>query len=134
MAVSISGGCTRTRAKTSVAETRTLLIRGFEVNCLIGVHLHEQRRVQRVIVDVELEVKPTRHDDDFRKVVSYEDVVDAIRKLTNDGHMHLVETLAERIASHCLGIDDAIAVSVTVLKPDVLPGSAALGVRIHRNR
>ena len=117
-----------------MAESRTLLVRGLELECLIGVHQHERSSVQRVLVDVELEVKPVRHGDDFNCVVSYEDVVTLVRRLADDGHIHLVETLAERVAACCLKFDSAVKVSVTILKPDVLPGAAALGVRVQQTR
>ncbi len=117
-----------------MADSRTLLVRGLELECLIGVHQHERRTAQRVLIDIELQVKPVRHDDDLRRIISYEDVVDAVRRLTADGHVQLVETLADRVASCCLEFDGALGVEVTVIKPDVLPGAAALGVRVEQAR
>ena len=116
----------------SVAESRTLLVRGLELECLIGVHQHERGSVQRILVDIELDVNPVRHDDDLGRVVSYEDVVAAVRRLADGGHIQLVETLADRVAARCLSFDGAVGVSVTILKPDVLPGTAALGVRVQQ--
>jgi dihydroneopterin aldolase len=46
----------------------------------------------------------------------------------------LVETLADRVATCCLGFDGVVSVHVTVLKPDVLPDVAALGVRVRQTR
>ena len=127
-------GFTLRQTSRSVADSRTLLVQGLEVECLIGVHRHERSSVQRVLVDVELEVEPNRHGDDLRRVVSYEDVVVAVRRLAADGHIQLVETLADRVATCCLGFDGAVSVNVTVLKPDVLPDAAALGVRVRQTR
>ncbi len=115
-----------------VAEARTLLVRGLELDCLIGVHPHERNRRQRVRIDVELQVRPIRHHDDPDRILSYEDVVAAVRRLAAGGHVRLVETLADRVAACCLDFEDVLGVEVTVIKPDVLPGSAALGVRVRR--
>ncbi len=125
-------GFTPLRTNRFVVESRTLLVKGLELECLIGVHQHERSSVQRVLVDVELEVKPIRHGDDLNCVVSYEDVVAVVRRLADGGHIQLVETLAERVAACCLKFDGAVRVSVTILKPDVLPGAAALGVRVQQ--
>ncbi len=117
-----------------MADSRTLLVRGLALECLIGVHAHELDRVQRVLVDVELEVEPTRHNDDVGQVISYVDVVNRIRGLAANGHLHLVETFAEQVADRCLAFDGALSVKVTVLKPDVLSGAATVGVELRRNR
>jgi dihydroneopterin aldolase len=54
--------------------------------------------------------------------------------MLDDGHINLVETLAERVAEICLVPDDARDVRVRVEKLDIVPDAAAVGVEIHRKR
>lgn len=113
---------------------RRVFVRNLEVECLIGVHAHEKRRRQRVLVGVDLEVEGGDPGDDIARVVSYDDLADGIREIAGGEHMHLVETLAGRIADWCLGLPTARSVRVTVEKPDILPGRGTVGALVERVR
>lgn len=48
---------------------------------------------------------------------------------------HLIETLADRIASHCLSLSERVHwVEVTVKKPSVLSGDGMVSVTIRREK
>lgn len=48
---------------------------------------------------------------------------------------HLIETLADRVAGHCLSLSDrALWVEVTVKKPSVLSGDGLVSVSIRREK
>jgi dihydroneopterin aldolase len=66
--------------------------------------------------------------------VCYAEVVADIRKLLADGHINLVETLAERIAAQCLDDHRILAAKVRVEKLDIMPEASAVGVEIERHR
>jgi dihydroneopterin aldolase len=68
----------------------------------------------------------------MRDVLSYDVITDGIRLMTSDGHVALVETLAERIASFVLDHPRVLRVTVRVEKLDVGPGR--VGVEIERRR
>ena len=120
------GGAIPARRRRAMGEGRwTLVVRDMEIDCLIGVHAHEKRRRQLVRISVDLDTDSSGHGDDIARVVSYEDLVSSIKGIAGGEHMHLVETLADRIAEHCLGLPTAERVRVTVLKPEVLPGPGA---------
>jgi len=102
----------------------------------IGVYDCERQAPQRVRINVELKVAEDGRplDDDIANVLSYEDIVDGIRGILGRGHINLVETLAEDIASLCL-IDDRVAQArIAVDKLDVEADAAAVGVEIERSR
>ncbi len=64
---------------------------------------------------------------DYRKIAAI--IVDEGR-----GSCHLVEHLAERIATRCLAITHVLAVDLTIYKhaPDVVGGPEWVGVRVVR--
>jgi dihydroneopterin aldolase len=100
----------------------------------IGIWSEEQDVAQRVRFTVELSVSAVGHrPGDLESVVSYDFIVGAIKAAVSEGHVLLTETLAERIAAHCLGDPRAAAVRVAVEKLDRIPG-AALGCEIVRYR
>ena len=113
-----------------------LIIRDLVVTASIGVHAHEHLAPQRVCINVDLRVRNRSGDagDDISQVVSYEDIVEGIKAMIAQGHINLVESLAERIAALCLRNELAVSVTVRVEKPDVLPDAAAVGFEIVRRR
>jgi 7,8-dihydroneopterin aldolase/epimerase/oxygenase len=61
-------------------------------------------------------------------------VVEGIRRILGEGHINLVETLAERIAAQCLDDHRIVGAKVRVEKLDVMPEASAVGVEIERQR
>lgn len=113
---------------------RHVFVRDLVLTCDIGIHPHEKGHPQRVRINLDLAVQ----DDGFpladrlENVVCYEDVVTRIRAITGDGHINLVETLAERIAQTCLHHPDCHTVRVRVEKLDVFEDVESVGVEIER--
>jgi len=102
----------------------------------IGVYDREKQAPQRVRINVELTVAEHGRPlgDDIANVLSYEDIVSGIRAILGRGHINLVETLAEDIASLCLDDVRVAGARVSVDKLDVEPDAAAVGVEIERSR
>lgn len=113
---------------------RHVFVRDLELVCLIGVHSHEQRKAQRVRVNLDLAVKEGEQPigDDLANVVSYEGIVEAVRRIAAEGHINLVETLAERIADESLADTRVHTARVRVEKLDVFEDAAGVGVEIER--
>ncbi|RMD64619.1 MAG: dihydroneopterin aldolase [Alphaproteobacteria bacterium] len=124
------------RPEDDVRHLDRILITDLILACRIGVHAHERTAPQRVRINVALEVvpNPVALGDDVSRVVSYEDIIAGIRAIIAEGHINLVETLAERIARLCLADSRAVRVRVRVEKLDVEPQAAAVGVEIERMR
>lgn len=109
-------------------------VRDLVLSARIGLWAEEQGITQRVRFTVELSVYPApRVAEDFDAVISYDFIIDGIKKILDEGHVLLVETLAERIAEHCLSDRRSAQVRVVAEKLDRVPG-ASLGCEIVRRR
>ncbi len=108
-------------------------VRGLVVACFIGAFEEEKANKQRVRFHVEVSIYPSQHrgSDDVSHVVSYDLIVEAIHSVIGEGHINLLETLAERVAARCLAHRRAAKVQILVEKLDRLEG-ASLGVEIER--
>ena len=115
---------------------RHVFIRDLVLPCSIGVHRHERAATQRVRVNVDLAVREAGGplNDDLANVVCYEAVADGIRAIVARGHVNLVETLAEEIASLCLEDLRILSARVRVEKLDVFTDAKSVGVEIERIR
>jgi dihydroneopterin aldolase len=109
-----------------------IFIRDWVLPIHIGVYPEEQNVTQQVGFTVEAEVARSGGalHDEIAEVPSYDDILKTIRAIVDEGHINLVETLAERIAARCLA-DPRIA-SVRVRIDKLERGPAAVGVEIVR--
>ena len=121
---------------------RHVFLRDLVLPASIGVHPHEHAARQRVRINVDLGVAddtarsgiPVGRDE-LGRVVDYETVADQVRAIVGAGHVRLAETLAERIASACLDLDDRICVvRIRIEKLEVFADAVSAGVAIERHR
>jgi 7,8-dihydroneopterin aldolase/epimerase/oxygenase len=115
---------------------RHVFIRDFMVECLIGVYEHEKCSPQRVRINLDLAVDEGEHPiiDDILNVVSYETMANGILAIADEGHVNLVETLAERIAGMCFDDQRVDSIRVRIEKLDILENAGSVGVEIERFR
>ena len=116
--------------------TYRIFVRDLVLPALIGIYPHEQGHHQRVRIhaDIEaLDIGP-QVDDNIDHVLSYEDVVCGVKNILADGHIGLVETLAERIASLCLSDERCLNARIRVEKLDAFAEAGSVGVEIERTK
>lgn len=123
-------------APSASAKLYRILVRDLVLKCLIGIHPHELLAPQRVRINVDMAVLEQAGplSDDIANVVSYEDVIEGIKRMLAEGHINLVETLAEKVAGLCLVDDRVASVTVRVEKLDVYAEAASVGIEIERRR
>jgi len=115
---------------------RHVFVRDLVVQAEIGVHRHEKRGRQPVRINIDLTVKESSQplDDRVRNVVDYETLVEGVRAVIEAGHINLVETLAEQIASLALLDNRVLSARVRVEKLQVMEDAESVGVEIERKR
>jgi dihydroneopterin aldolase len=111
---------------------RIVFVRGLRLAAEIGVWKHERGRTQPIVVDLALAVSDTVPPRGLGDIVRYDLVVERVQALVAEGHMDLVETLADRIADLCLGFDRVIGARVRVAKLAAMPDADAVGVEVAR--
>ncbi len=100
----------------------------------IGVYSHEKGVTQRARFSVDIEVAPSGEavEDEISRVLDYDTIIATIKGILAEGHINLVETLADEIATRCLAHPRAALVRVKIEKLDKEPG--AVGVEIVRRK
>ncbi len=115
---------------------RRVFLRDMVLQAAIGVYPHEQGVTQRVRINISFGVQDEAGlavgRDDLSRTVSYERVVQLVRRIVADGHVRLVETVAERIAAGVLADRRVRVIRVKVEKLDVFDELEAVGVEIER--
>jgi len=112
-----------------------LVIRDLKLNVRIGVYEEEQVAAQPVLINLEADVIPPINwqADSYADVVCYDTLTKGIRAIAAQGHIQLVETLAEKIAQLALSTPMINAVTVRVEKTAIMPDASAVGIEIRRS-
>ena len=114
---------------------RHVFIRNLELPAQIGVWRHEHGKEQPIRINVDLAVEDLIDlGDDLTKVVDYGVIETRIRELIGEGHVRLIETLAERIAAACFADARVKTARVRVEKLHALSNAESAGVEIERTR
>ena len=98
----------------------------------IGAFESERGATQRLRFNVILTLKSKQKhkSDNLEDVISYEIIINAIKKSLNGPRLNLLETLAEDICELCLSFEQTETIEIEIEKLDRIPGS--LGVRLIR--
>jgi 7,8-dihydroneopterin aldolase/epimerase/oxygenase len=113
-----------------------VFVRDLELNAHIGVYRHEKIAAQPLRINIDLTVQEGEGPvgDRLANVVDYGQVVDGIRAIIAEGHVNLVETLAEQIAAFALRDARVLVARVRIEKLKVIPEARSVGVEIERAR
>lgn len=115
---------------------RRVFVRDLLLDALIGVYPEELTKPQKVLINIDLWVAETPGEPprSYAEVVCYDSLVQRTKALLAEGHVGLVETLAERLAGLCLDDPRVLRTRVRVEKPDAIAEAAGVGVEIERRR
>jgi dihydroneopterin aldolase len=119
---------------TAASSLRRVLVRDLVMLCSIGTLAHEHDAKQRIRLNLDLDVAEGTEaiNDDLRNVVCYDEIISAVRRIIDAGHIRLIETLAERIATLCLADARIRKVRVQIEKLDVYADISSVGIAIER--
>jgi len=113
-----------------------ILIKELFLRCHVGVSEEERREKQDVTISIALaaDLRRAGASDSFADAVDYRALKKKVIAMVEDSAFHLVEALAEAVASICLEAPQVLEVTVTVEKPTALRFARSVGVEITRRR
>ncbi len=120
---------------------RQVFIRDLVLEARIGVYPEEKGGRQPIRINIVFEMRDDGLDhpdgigpDEIGRVVDYDGLAKRVRALVGGAHVHLVETMAERIARLCLADARVMRARVRVEKLTVFADAASAGVEIERSQ
>ena len=113
-----------------------LVLKGMEVDCIIGDLPEERLREQTLFVDAELELDlaPAAASDDLADSVDYAALSSAVRAALRAAKCRLVERAASVALAECMRDTRVRSAKVTVLKSGAVPGLHAAAVEMSAVR
>lgn len=115
---------------------RRVFVRDLRLDALIGIYPDEDTKPQKILINLDLWVAetPGQPPRSYAEVVCYDNLVQRTKALLAEGHVGLVETLAEKLAGLCLEDPRVLRTRVRVEKLEAIPETAGVGVEIERRR
>ncbi|WP_448205508.1 dihydroneopterin aldolase [Azospirillum sp. sgz302134] len=117
---------------SGAATTYTILLRDFTAT--VSVAGREGRPTVRISLELKVSHPGHGFPDDINAVMSYEDIVEDLRRLCAEETVPGPDYLADRTADLCLAHPKVQRVRVDVELPSLLPDTAGAGVSITRTR
>ncbi len=116
--------------------TDRIIITDLRVRCIIGINDEERRDRQDVLINIVLDTDTRKAGatDSFDDAVDYRAITKRILAHAEKSEYHLVEALAENVASICLDTPGVDVARVRIEKPGALRFARNVGVEIERRR
>lgn len=113
-----------------------VFIEGLRVDTVIGVYDWERVILQKLVIDAQLscDISQAAASDDVAYVIDYQAVCDDIERICVETKAQLLETLAQKIATHILQNYPCHAITLSIHKPDAVKQAASVGVKISRSK
>lgn len=115
--------------------SKTIIVRDLELNLSIGVHEHEKKARQRVLISVEATLDGLNDEQDrIGATLDYDLIRDFAKSLEHSAHNELQETLARKILDFVLSNQGVTRAVIETAKPDIFDDCASVGVRLVADR
>ena len=114
-------------------KTYLVLVKDLTLKAYVGIYPKERIKKQKVRFNVSLTVKDNiKKKNNISDFVSYDEIINIIKKIINSGHIPLVENLADKIALECLKNKKILKIKITVEKLEPFKEADSVGVTIVR--
>ena len=115
---------------------RTVFIKDFIIQEIIGIHEHEKTKKQKIKFNIVVNVNQNTVPDekDIKSIVDYEKITNKLENLAKNKKYNFLESLAEDSFKEIFEDKRINSVKIKIEKPDAITNSEAVGVEVFKNR
>ena len=115
---------------------RSVLIKDFIVNEIIGIHEHEKINKQKIIFNIVIDVNQNTHPDEnnISSIVNYEKITNKLESLARYKNYNFLESLAEDSFKEIFEDKRINSVKIKIEKPDAIENAKSVGVEVFKSR
>ena len=123
-----------TKDKSSIK--RTVFIKDFIIEEIIGIHEHEKIRKQKIkfniVIDVDRNTLP--NEEDIKSIIDYEKITNKLENLTKKKKYNFLESLAEDSFEEIFKDKRINSVKIKIEKPEAIKNAESVGVEVFKTR
>ena len=115
---------------------RTVLIKDFVINEIIGVHDYEKINKQKIIFNIVINVNQNTLPDEnnLSSIVDYEKITSKLENLAKNKNYNFLESLAEDSFEEIFKDKRINSVKIKIEKPDAITNAKSVGVEVFKTR
>ena len=115
---------------------RTVFIKDFVVEEIIGIHEHEKIKKQKIKFNIILDINQNSIPDekDIKSIVDYEKITNKLENLTKNKKYNFLESLAEDSFKEIFEDKRINSVTIKIEKPEAIKKALSVGVEVFKAR
>ena len=123
-----------TKNKSSIK--RTVFIKDFIIEEIIGIHEHEKIKKQKIKFNIVLNVNQSSvpNEKDINSIVDYEKITNKLENLTKSKKYNFLESLAEDSFKEIFEDNRINSVTIKIEKPEAIKNAESVGVEVFKTR
>ena len=122
--------------KNKSSVKRSILIKNFIIQEIIGIHEHEKIKKQKIkfniVIDVDQNVLP--NEKDIKSIVDYEKITNNLKNLAKSKKYNFLESLAEDSFKEIFEDKRINSVKIKIEKPEAIKNADSVGVEVFKSR
>ena len=122
--------------KSKNTTTRTVLIKDFIINEIIGIHDHEKTKKQKIVFNIIIDVNQNTlpNENDLESIVDYEKITNKLENLAKRKKYNFLESLAEDSFKEIFEDTRINSIRIKIEKPDAIANAKSVGVEVFKSR
>ena len=115
---------------------RTVFIKDFIIEEIIGFYKHEKEKKQKIIFNIVLDIDQNFLPDekDIKSIVDYEKITNKLENLTRSKKYNFLESLAEDSFEEIFRDKRINSIKIKIEKPDAIKNANSVGVEVFKTR
>ena len=115
---------------------RSVLIKDFIINEIIGIHEHEKINKQKIIFNIVIDVNQNTlpNENNISSIVDYEKITNKLENLAKNKNYNFLESLAEDSFKEIFEDKRINSVKIKIEKPEAIKNAKSVGVEIFKSR
>ena len=115
---------------------RSILIKDFIVNEIIGVHEHEKINKQKIIFNIVIDINQNILPDEknISSIVDYEKITNKLKSLVKYKNYNFLESLAEDSFKEIFEDNRINSIKIKIEKPEAIENAKSVGVEVFKSR
>ena len=122
--------------KDKSAIKRTVFIKDFIIEEIIGIHKHEKIKKQKIKFNIVLDVNQSFVPDekDINSIVDYEKITNKLENLTKNKKYNFLESLVEDSFKEIFEDKRIDSAKIKIEKPEAIKNAKSVGVEVFKTR
>ena len=123
-----------TKNKSSIK--RTVFIKDFIIDEIIGIHEHEKIKKQKIKFNIVLDINQntTPNEDNIKSIVDYEKIANKLENLAKNKKYNFLESLVEDSFKEIFEDQRINSVTIKIEKPEAIKNAKSVGVEVFKTR